>query len=264
MVKSIAVASGKGGVGKTSIAVNTAVKFAMEDKRVALLDADFGLANAHIMLNQKVNRNINDVLEGECKLEEIICNVPHGLKLIPGGSGVLELMNLNSEKRWAVIRSVGGLRDELDYLIVDTPAGASDSSIEFAAACDKIIIVLVGEPTSFMDAYAFIKALHLEKQIENVSIFVNMAKNRKAAHESFNSFKKIVLNFLSVQIDLVGWLPNSNEIGNSILSRKPFVMKKNLDPLIQNSFSEITEHICQSDTPRPSGVHFFDQIWEES
>ena len=190
--------------------------------------------------------------------------LPKRLKLIPGGSGVLELMNLDSKKRWAVIRSVGSLRDELDFLIVDTPAGASDSSIEFAAACDQIIIVLVGEPTSFMDAYAFIKALHLEKQIENVSIFVNMAKNRKAALESFNSFRKIVLNFLSVQLDLVGWLPNSSEISNSILSRKPFIMKKNLDPLIQKGLSEITEHICKSDTPKPSGVHFFDRVGEAS
>ena len=259
MVKSIAVASGKGGVGKTSIAVNSAIKLAMETKRVALLDADFGLANAHIMLNQKVDANINDFLEGDRKLDEVICNVPPGLKLIPGGSGVLELMNINSEKRWAVIRSLDSLHDELDFLIVDTPAGASDSSIEFAAACDKIIIVLVGEPTSFMDAYAFIKALHLEKQIDEVSIFVNMAKNRKAALESFDSFKKIVLSFLPVRLDLIGWLPNSREISNSILSRKPFILKKTLDPVIQKSFNEIAENIYQSDALRSSGVHFFDQ-----
>ena len=264
MVKSIAVASGKGGVGKTSIAVNTSIKLAMENNRVALLDADFGLANAHIMLNQKVQENINDVLEGNRKLDEIICDVPPGLKLIPGGSGVLELMNINSEKRWEIIRSVDNLRDELDFLIVDTPAGASDASIEFASACDKIIIVLVGEPTSFMDAYAFIKALHLEKQIEHVSVFVNMAKNQKAAVESYDSFKKIVLSFLSVQVDLIGWLPNSYEISNSILSRKPFILKNNLDPIIKKSFSEMTEEIYQTDIGRARGVHFFDQVGELS
>ena len=82
----------------------------MENNRVALLDADFGLANAHIMLNQKVQENINDFLEGDYKLDEIICDVPPGLKLIPGGSGVLELMNINSEKRWEIIRSVDNLQ----------------------------------------------------------------------------------------------------------------------------------------------------------
>jgi len=259
MVRSIAVASGKGGVGKTSIAVNTAIKLTMESKRVALLDADFGLANAHIMLNEKVEANINDFLEGDYKLNEIICDVPPGLKLIPGGSGVLELMNLDSQKRWDVIRSVGSLQDELDFLIVDTPAGASDSSIEFAAACDKIIIVLVGEPTSFMDAYAFIKALYYEKQIDKVSIVVNMAKNHKSALDSFGSFKKIVLSFLSVEIEFIGWLPNSTEIGNSIVARKPFIMKKTLDPLIQKSFSEISENVSKSDVLRSNGIHFFEQ-----
>ena len=262
MVRSIVVASGKGGVGKTSIAVNTAIKLTMESKRVALLDADFGLANAHIMLNKKVEANINDFLEGDYKLNEIICDVPPGLKLIPGGSGVLELMNLDSQKRWDVIRSVGSLQDELDFLIVDTPAGASDSSIEFAAACDKIIIVLVGEPTSFMDAYAFIKALYYEKQIDKVSIVVNMAKNHKSALDSFGSFKKIVLSFLSVEIDFIGWLPNSIEIGNSIVARKPFIMKKTLDPLIQKSFSEISENVSKSDVLRSNGIHFFEQNGE--
>ena len=89
-----------------------------------------------------------------------------------------------------------------------------------------------------------------------------MAKNKKAAVESFDSFKKIVLSFLSVQIDLVGWLPNSQEISNSILSRKPFIMKKNLNPIIKSSFAEIAEHVDQTNTLRSGGVHFFDQVGE--
>ncbi len=159
MVDTIAIASGKGGVGKTSLAVNCAVKLCLDKKRVALLDADFGLANAHIMLDQKVSASISDLLDGTGEIDQLIHDTPSGLKLIPGGSGVLELMNIDSKKRWEVIKSLDYMENEIDFLFVDTPAGASDSSVEFAAACDKIIIVLVGEPTSFMDAYAFIKAL---------------------------------------------------------------------------------------------------------
>ena len=264
MVQSIAIASGKGGVGKTSIAVNMAIKLALENNRVALLDADFGLANAHILLNEKVDRNINDFLEGNCDLADIISEGPQGLKLIPGGSGVLELMNVETQKRWEVIKSVGYLEEKLDYLFVDTPAGASDASIEFASACDKVVIVLVGEPTSFMDAYAFIKALHLEKQADKVSIVVNMAKNKQAAIESFESFKKIVVKFLSVDLSLAGWLPNSTEIANSILTRKPFILKRSLDPLIQKNTSSFTQSIIEADNFRSNGVRFFDGVAEVS
>ena len=99
MVDTIAIASGKGGVGKTSLAVNCAVKLCLDKKRVGLLDADFGLANAHIMLDQKVSASISDLLDGTSKIHQLIHDTPSGLKLIPGGSGVLELMNIDSKKR---------------------------------------------------------------------------------------------------------------------------------------------------------------------
>ena len=163
MVKTIAISSGKGGVGKTSLAVNTSIKLSMQGMNVALLDADFGMANSHILLNQKVNKTVQDILEHSIDIEEVVHDTSSGLKLIPGGSGILELLNLDSKKRWEIIRSLDPLKDSLEYLIVDTPAGASDASLEFAAACDKVVVVLVPEPTSFMDAYAFIKALNMEK-----------------------------------------------------------------------------------------------------
>ena len=139
MVHTIAIASGKGGVGKTSIAVNSALKLALDKKRVALLDADFGLANAHIMLDQKVDVNVSDFLNGSKNIDDIIYNCFADLQLIPGGSGILDIMNIDSQKRWEVIRSIDHLTNTLDYLFVDTPAGASDSSIEFASACDRLL-----------------------------------------------------------------------------------------------------------------------------
>jgi len=259
MVETIAVASGKGGVGKTSLAVNCAVKLASQKKSVGLLDADFGLANAHIMLNQKVTASISDLLDGSSNIDELVHLTSSGVKLLPGGSGVLEIMNIDSQKRWEVINSVDYLENELDILIVDTPAGASDSSIEFAAACDKIIIVLVGEPTSFMDAYAFIKALNLEKNVDNVSLVVNMAKNADDAAHSFHSFEKIVLQFLEVTLNFVGWLPQSQVISNSIVARKPFVLNKKVNIDLNMRIEEIINSVSEADQITSNSVRFFNK-----
>ncbi len=259
MVETIAIASGKGGVGKTSLAVNCAVELANQTKRVGLLDADFGLANAHIMLNQKVSVSISDMLDGTSSMEDLVQVTPNGLKLIQGGSGVLEVMNIDSKKRWEVIKSLDHLENEIDFLFVDTPAGASDSSIEFAAACDKIIIVLVGEPTSFMDAYAFIKALSIEKNVGGVSIVVNMAKNASDATNSFESFKKIVSHFLEVDLTFVGWLPHSQTISNSIVARKPFILNKKENGNLKMRIDEIIKKVNDVSRIKSNGIRFFDK-----
>ena len=225
MVRSIAIASGKGGVGKTSLAVNCAVKLTTEGRSVALLDADFGMANSHILLDKKIENSVNDILEKNLNIEKVIHDTPTGLKLIPGGSGVLELLNLDSQKRWEIIRSLDALKNDLDILVVDTPAGASDASVEFSAACDAVVVVLVPEPTSFMDAYSFIKALYLEKKFESVSIIVNLAKNES--------------------------------IAGSIVARKPAVLQKSLEPILQKNFSEIANNLAKIETVKSSGVKFF-------
>ena len=257
MVQSIAIASGKGGVGKTSLAVNCAVKLSSDGKKVALLDADFGMANSHILLNQKIEHSVNDLLEKKLSIEDVILETPTGLKLIPGGSGVLELLNLDSQMRWEIIRSLDLLKEDLDILVVDTPAGASDASIEFAAACDAVVVVLVPEPTSFMDAYSFIKALYLEKKFAAVSIVVNLAKNEKAARQSYESFKKIVTKFLTVNVQFVGWLPESNTLAGSIVARKPAVLQKSLEPILLKNFTEIVNNLINLEPFNSSGVKFF-------
>ena len=259
MVKTIAISSGKGGVGKTSLAVNTSIKLSMQGMNVALLDADFGMANSHILLNQKVNKTVQDILEHSIDIEEVVHDTSSGLKLIPGGSGILELLNLDSKKRWEIIRSLDPLKDSLEYLIVDTPAGASDASLEFAAACDKVVVVLVPEPTSFMDAYAFIKALNMEKNFHNVSVVVNLASNATGAQKSFDSFKKIVTKFLSIDIEYAGWLPKSNLMASSIVSRKPVILNKSLDKTLKENFDVIAHNFIDFDEEKSSGIKFFNK-----
>ena len=128
-----------------------------------------------------------------------------------------------------------------------------------SAACDKIIIVLVGEPTSFMDAYAFIKALNLEKNLERVSIVVNMAKGSDDARNSFNSFQKIVAQFLDIELSFMGWLPSSQVISNSILSRKPFVLNSKVNTQLNARLAEIVNNIHHTRTSKTNSIRFFDK-----
>ena len=227
MVRSIAIASGKGGVGKTSLAVNCAVKLTTQGRSVALLDADFGMANSHILLDKKIENSVNDILEKNLNIEKVVHETPTALK------------------------------NDLDILVVDTPAGASDASVEFSAACDAVVVVLVPEPTSFMDAYSFIKALYLEKKFESVSIVVNLAKNEQAAKKSYDSFKKIVTKFLNVNMQFLGWLPESKSIAGSIVARKPAVLQKSLEPILQKNFAEIVNNLVEIEVVKSSGVKFF-------
>ena len=251
MTETIAFVSGKGGVGKTSLAVNSAIKLAMTQGKVGVLDADFGLSNANIMMGVKAEKTISDFLSGKYPLKEIITDT-HA-----GGSGTMDTLNLDSKERWKIIRSLDPLEAELDYLIVDTPAGASDSSIEFAAAVDKVIVVLVGEPTSFMDAYAFIKALNLEKNITKFSVIVNMANSEEAAIKDFKNFRKIVSKFLQVEMNLLGWLPGSKDVVQSVVARKPFILDEKSKKIVGKCLSNIVKNLLKAPRNNRDGVHFF-------
>ena len=156
MATSIVVASGKGGVGKTSISVNLGLTLARQGRRTVLLDADFGMANAHILLGANPKRFIMDAIKGDTPLADTMCDAPHGLKFISGGSGLLEMLNLEKTTRYQAIRMVDELRDQTEVLIVDAPAGASDSSIAFLAAQLTMswLFLLVSQPSSFLDAYS--------------------------------------------------------------------------------------------------------------
>ena len=148
MASSIVVASGKGGVGKTSLAVNLGLTLARQGRRTVLLDADFGMANAHILIGANPKRFIMDAIQGDATMADVLCDAPHGMKFISGGSGLLDMLNLDQTTRYQMIRMVDEISDQSEVLIADVPAGASDSSIAFVAAADRVVVVLVGEPTS--------------------------------------------------------------------------------------------------------------------
>ena len=147
MTLSIAVTSGKGGVGKTNTAVNLAISLSQTGKKVLLFDADFGLANVHVLLGTKPTKSVADFLDKKCSMEESITAFNNDIKILSGGSGLNELLNLDNQRRHQILSGISNLDEDIHFLIVDCPAGAADSTLFFASASDLVVVVLVEEPT---------------------------------------------------------------------------------------------------------------------
>ena len=255
---SISIASGKGGVGKTSIAVNLALTVASLGSRVTFLDADFGLANAHLLMGYNPTSTVRDTITGNRDLTDSITKGPLGIQLISGGNGLLDLLNLSQSTRANLIRSFDPLSTECDVFFIDVPAGASDSSLSFVNASDKVVIVLVGEPTSFMDAYTMVKAAHVEGGVKEFSVVINMAEGEKQSRETFTKFNQTVSRFLNVNLRYIGYLPHSRNLRSSIIQRKPLVTTntKCRESLL---FKSMSKQLLSSPNNIASGITFFNK-----
>lgn len=258
MAQSIAIASGKGGVGKTSIAVNLALVLRQLGGRVTLLDADFGMANAHILLGENLRPQVDKALLAEAPVQDALTKTAQGITLLSSGSASLDLLDLKTSDRLQLIRKVEALGEETDYLIVDTPAGASDATLAFVAAADRILLVVVGEPTSFMDAYTVVKAAHLEHGVRSFAVVVNMARDGQEARRHFDQFLAIALRFLDVELTYAGHLPMSLPMRRSVMTRKPLMA----NPGEANSaeglaLRSIAQKLLASPANQPSGIRYF-------
>ena len=151
----------------------------------------------HTSLLVRTQSALSDAIQGEAGMTDVLCEAPHGMIFISGGSGLLDMLNLDQTTRYQMIRMVDEISDQSEVLIADVPAGASDSSIAFVAAADRVVVVLVGEPTSFLDAYSLIKAANLEANLRHFSIVVNMARSSRRSKISFEKFKATATPFLT-------------------------------------------------------------------
>ena len=222
-VQVIAVTGGKGGVGKTTIAVNLAASIAARGKQVMLLDGDLGLANVDVFLGLTPRLTLADVLAGNCSLEEILLNAPQGFKVVPAASGIAQLAELDTLTHLGLVRAFGDIISKVDVMVIDTAAGIAGSVLQFSQAAQQVLVVLCDEPASLTDAYALIKILSRDHGVKQFRVVVNEVRGRGMGQALFQRFERVATRFLSVDLDYVGEIPEDAFLRRSIREQRPVV-----------------------------------------
>ncbi|MBT3427507.1 MAG: MinD/ParA family protein [Gammaproteobacteria bacterium] len=223
VVRVIAVASGKGGVGKTNVSVNLATAMAMSGKEVMLMDADLGLANVDVMIGLNPEYDLQHVISGEKQLDDIIIKGPAGIHVVPASSGVSRMADLTATEHASLITAFSELKQTLDVLIVDTAAGIADTVVSFSKACQEVVVVVCDEPTSITDAYALIKVLRTQHDIKRFQILANMVVDQAQGLQLYDKLLTTTDRFLDVGLGYLGAVPFDEQLRRAVQLQKPVV-----------------------------------------
>ncbi|HZK42814.1 MAG TPA: MinD/ParA family protein [Syntrophomonadaceae bacterium] len=221
--KVIVISSGKGGTGKSTLALNLSMDLSRKGKKIVLLDADMGLANIDIMLGIVPKYNLYHVVTGKKTISDITVHIAEGFDIIPGGSGVYELANLNQDRLKNILVQLGQLDGIYDYMIIDTGAGLSESVLTFLLAADDVIIITTTEPTSITDAYGIVKSLNKNTFAGVIYLVVNRVANRSEGIMTAEKFKLVCKKFLDIEISLLGYVVDESLISVGIRRQQPFI-----------------------------------------
>lgn len=223
----IAVTSGKGGVGKTSLSVNLAMEMAALGKKVVIFDADFGLANVEVMLGIRPSYNLLDLIHNNKTMPEIITKGPMGIGFISGGSGVSELAALDKNSIKLLITEMVKLDKMYDIVIIDTGAGITDSVMEFVMVSPEVLLVVTPEPTSITDAYSLLKVLRRKDDFNPLYKTIKVVSNRVTeegeGEEIFGKINTVSSKFLNTKLEYLGSIPQDKSASMAIIEQKPVV-----------------------------------------
>ena len=220
----VSVTSGKGGVGKTSFTVNLSIALKELGYRVIILDGDLGLANVDIAFGITPRYTLEHLISGEKNLEEILVKGPKDIGIIPGGSGIQDLADLDRGKLETVIRDLGTLEKITDFLIIDTGAGLGHTVTNFLKASDDIVVITTPEPTSITDAYGLLKAFSIDHGDFNVNVIINKVSSEADALATFERLENAVKKFLKGSLNLLGWVYEDKAVGKAIMQQSPMAL----------------------------------------
>lgn len=224
----IAVTSGKGGVGKTTLSVNLAIELSRLGKKVVIFDADFGLANVEVMLGIRPKYNLLDLIHNKMSMKDIITNGPNGIGFISGGSGVSELALLDNASIKLLISELVKLDQMYDVVIIDTGAGITDSVMEFVMMSPEVLLVVTPEPTSITDAYSLLKVLRRKEDFnplfKTISVVSNRVTSNGEGREIFTKIDTVSSKFLNTKLKFLGSVIQDKNASLAIIEQKPVVL----------------------------------------
>lgn len=252
------ITSGKGGVGKTAVVANTAVTLAKMGKSVLIVDADLGLANVDVVFGLAPQYNLNHFFSGEQELENIMVEGPHGLKILPAGSGIQNFTRLDGHHKMRLLDSLDGLHDEFDFVLIDTEAGISENVTYFNTAAQEIFVITTPEPTAITDAYALMKLLSTQFHEKHFHLIVNQISNDEEALDVYRKLTIVSNRYLDISIDYMGSIPYDRLMIESIRKQKVYV---DLHPnsKIAGAFNSLAKRLCSEKiASQPKGnLQFF-------
>ena len=251
IARTFAVTGGKGGVGKTNIAVALAQCAARLGLRVALLDADFGLANIHVLLGLSPKADLRDVVSGSMRLADTLLEGPEGIMILPGGSGLPELANLDAGQRRILLAGLEEIADDFDLLVIDTSAGIAENILAFVAAADEAIIVSIPEPTALQDAYAVLKIVSARRPDLPFHLLMNNAASPGEAEAAAKRIAEVAARFLNKPVSYMGSVPADPAVGSAVRARKPFLTYAPESPAAI-AFTRIAETLFAREIPPAS------------
>jgi ATPases involved in chromosome partitioning len=249
-LRTVAVLSGKGGIGKSNVAVNLGLALADLGLRVAILDADLGLANIDILFGVVPKFNIAHVLKGEKEFPDILLKVTERLCIIPGGVGIRELADLDEQQQAWMIRRLAFLEEETDILILDTGAGLHRSVLAFAMAADFSLLLTTPEPTAIRDSYGVLKSLYqAATHMPDIGLLVNMAADEREAELVAERITSAAEQFLGSRVEYVGHVLWDQEMREAVKKRRPLLLD-DTDAISAPCFRRLAERV-DATIPRP-------------
>ena len=255
----LAVTSGKGGVGKTSIAANLAVCLAASRKKTILFDADLGLGNLDVIMGLNSKYNISHVIRGRKSIEEIIHIGPEGLEIICGTSGLEDLANINEFQRQRLLRELSKLQENGDVIVIDTAAGISRSVVGFCLAADHVLVVTTPEATAMTDAYAMIKVLIGNRFGGRISLIVNLAETITEGKKTYHQITNVVKRFLNAHVYDAGVILRDERLSSAVRLRKPVVLAYP-KAQISSSLAALAAKLSNYSAVKPNKEGFFNKV----
>lgn len=222
----IAVASGKGGVGKTWFSITLAHLFARAGRKTLLFDGDIGLANVDVQLGLTPTRDLGAVFSGQCHMKDAITHYPAGkFDILAGRSGSTSMASLGAERMQPALVQLVSLAESYDNVIIDLGAGIEEHVQVMSALASKVIVVLTEEPTSLTDAYAFIKLCITRDYAPEISVVINQAASQKEGQSTYGAISRATTNFLKFTPELLGVIRKDNKVRDAIRSQSSLIEK---------------------------------------